>query len=308
VQVAVAAFGLNYADVMSRKGEYRDAPPLPAVIGYEVVGEVTKLGEGVSEPAVGTRVLAFTRFGGYATVAVTDARAAVPLPANMDAAQATALATQGCTAYYCAEELVRLHAGDHVLIHAAAGGVGTLLVQLALHRGCTVFGTAGSAEKLEYLNRLGVQYPINYRERDFAEEVRGRLGANERLDVAFDSLGGTTYRESRKLLGAGGRIVNYGVAGRGRGTLGLLGLLFRMGWLHPLFLLTSSQAALGANMLRIADYKPLILQRCLRQTVALAEEGVLAPQLGGTYPARQLAEAHEQLASRQSTGKIAVVW
>src|SRR5262249_54249572 len=139
VRIAVEAFGLNYADVSARQGTYQDAPPIPCVIGYDVVGRIDRLGAGVGGLQTGQRVAALTRFGGYATSAVTDARAVIPIPEDMDAAVAAALPTQGSTAYYCAEEMVRLYAGDHVLIQAAAGGVGTLLVQLCKARGCVVY-------------------------------------------------------------------------------------------------------------------------------------------------------------------------
>src|SRR5262249_21947695 len=156
VRVAVEGFGLNYADVSARQGLYQDAPPMPSVIGYEVVGRVDALGAGVDTCAVGQRVTALTRFGGYATQAVTDARAVAPLPDHLAVGVAAALPTQGCTAYYMAEEMVRLQPGDHVLVHAAAGGVGTLLVQLCKWRGCVVYGTAGAEDKLAVLRDLGV--------------------------------------------------------------------------------------------------------------------------------------------------------
>ena len=194
VRIAVEAFGLNYADVSARQGTYMDAPPIPCVIGYEVVGRVDAHGPGVTQPAIGQRVAALTRFGGYATAAVTDARAAVPIPDDLDSGLAVALPTQGGTAYYCAEEMVRLHAGDHVLVQAAAGGVGTLLVQLCKRHGCVVYGTAGSDEKLDYLRKLGVDHPINYRRDDFADAVR-RVRGDAGIDVIFDSLGGSAGRQ-----------------------------------------------------------------------------------------------------------------
>ncbi|RMG74084.1 MAG: alcohol dehydrogenase, partial [Bacteroidetes bacterium] len=197
VRIAVEAFGLNFADIMARKGLYRDAPPLPAVLGYDVVGRIDAVGEGVDPARVGTRVLALTRFGGYAEYALTDARAAVPIPEDMEAGIGTALATQAGTAYYMAEMLIRLHPGERVLVQNAAGGVGSALVQIAKHRGCEVYGTAGSPAKLDYLSKLGVDHPINYREEDFAAAVR-RIGGNKPLDVIFDALGGKAVKEGLK--------------------------------------------------------------------------------------------------------------
>ena len=311
VQIAVEAFGLNFADVMARRGLYRDAPPRPSILGYEVVGRVSKLGEQVSELTEGQRVVAFTRFGGYATKTVADARVCAPLPEDMDAATATALATQACTAHFAGEEMVRMRPGDHVLIHAAAGGVGHLLVQLAKHRGAVVFGTAGSPAKLDFLKKLGVDHPINYRTENFAEVVQQQLGEVRKLDVVFDSIGGRTFRQSRQLLGAGGRIVTYGMAERAGKTGGFfrtLLTLWRFGWPHPIMLLANCQAILGVNMLRLADYRPDLLQRSLRGVIELAEQGVVEPQLGEVFPADKLASAHELLESRTSMGKIAIKW
>jgi len=310
VRVAVEGFGLNYADVSARHGLYQDAPPMPSVIGYEVVGRVDALGAGVGDCAVGQRVTALTRFGGYATHALTDARAVAPIPDDLDVGVAAALPTQGCTAYYMAEEMVRLHPGDQVLVHAAAGGVGTLLVQLCKRRGCVVYGTAGADDKLALLRELGVDHPINYRTADFAAEVRRRRGA-EGLDVIFDSIGGRTTRTGMKLLGAGGRMVCFGAADHTPGALQplrSLRFLLSFGVPHPVMFMLRSRAFIGVNMLRIADSRPLVLQRCLRAVVELALSNQLRAIVGGRFPADQLAAAHALLESRRSTGKIVVTW
>jgi NADPH:quinone reductase-like Zn-dependent oxidoreductase len=302
VRIAVDAFGLNYADVSARQGLYQDAPPMPSVIGYEVVGRVDALGPGVENLAPGQRVTALTRFGGYATHAVTDARAVAAIAEDMDVGVAAA--------YYRAEEMVRLHAGDHVLVHAAAGGVGTLLVQLCKRRGCVVYGTVGSDDKLPLLRDLGVDHPINYRSSDFAAEVR-RLRGAEGLDVIFDSIGGKTTRQGMTLLGAGGRMVGFGAADHTPGPLQpLRSLRFALsfGLPHPVLLLMRSRAFIGVNMLRIADQRPFVLQRCLQAMVDLARRGELRAIVGGRFPVTQLGAAHALLESRRSTGKIVVTW
>jgi NADPH:quinone reductase-like Zn-dependent oxidoreductase len=310
VRIAVEAFGLNYADVSARQGTYQDAPPIPCVIGYEVVGRVEALGPDVSEPAVGTRVTALTRFGGYATHAVTDARAVVPIPDGMDGGVAAALPTQYGTAYYCAEEMVRLHAGDHVLVHAAAGGVGTALVQLCKRRGCVVYGTAGSEDKLAYLRGLGVDHPINYRTADFAAEVR-RLRGGDGLDVIFDSLGGTAVRKGLQLLAAGGRMVCFGAAARKTGRVQWLHdipFALSFGFPHPIPFMMNSKALIGVNMLRLSDQRPLALKRCLDAVVRLALNGEVQPTVGGRFAATDIAKAHAFLEGRGSIGKVVVSW
>jgi NADPH2:quinone reductase len=310
VRIAVEAFGLNYADVSARQGTYQDAPPVPCVIGYEVVGRVDALGGGVGGIAVGQRVTALTRFGGYATSAVTDARALFPIPDDLDAGIAAAIPTQGGTAYFCAEEMVRLHPGDHVLVQAAAGGVGTFLVQLAKRRGCVVYGTAGSDDKLEYLRGLGVDHPINYRREDFAEAVR-RLRGSAGLDVVFDSLGGSAVRKGVALLAAGGRIVCLGAAEREAGPLQVLRdvrFAASFGFIHPIPLLMRSKSILGVNMLRISDDRPEVLKRVLHGIGDLVLKGEVRPTVGGRFEASRIAEAHDFLAGRGSTGKIVVSW
>jgi NADPH2:quinone reductase len=228
----------------------------------------------------------------------------------MDVGVAAALPTQGCTAYFCAEEMVRLYPGDHVLVQAAAGGVGTLLVQLAKHRGCYVYGTAGSDKKLEYLRSLGVDMPINYNRDDFVEVIR-RARGNEGLDVIFDSIGGSAIRRGLQLLAPGGRIVCFGAASHEAGSFQLLRSLkfaLSFGFPHPIPLLINSRSILGVNMLRIADHRPLVLQRCMQNVAKLAFDGVLHPVVGGRFNANQLGEAHAFLEGRQSTGKIVVSW
>ncbi|HYD48610.1 MAG TPA: zinc-binding dehydrogenase [Terriglobales bacterium] len=310
LRIAVEAFGLNYADVSARQGTYRDAPPIPCVIGYEVVGRVDKLGAGVEAPGLGARVTALTRFGGYATHALTDARAAAVIPDDLDRGVAVALPTQYGTAYHCAEEMVRLHQGDHVLVQAAAGGVGTALVQLAKRRGCVVYGTAGSNDKLEYLRQLGVDHPINYSHVDFAAEVR-RLRGREGLDVVFDSIGGSSVRKGMDLLAGGGRMVCFGAASREAHRFQMLHdvpFALSFGLQHPIPLMIQSKSLIGVNMLRLSDDRPLALQRCLEAVVQLALAGDIKPHIGGRYRAEQIAEAHQFLESRRSIGKIVIEW
>lgn len=309
--VKVEAFGLNFADVMARQGIYQDCPPLPTVIGYEVVGRVHEVGSAVQGFEVGQRVVSLTRFGAYAEYAVADARAAAVIPEEMDYAVATDLATQYGTAYFCAEYVTRLHQGEHVLVQAAAGGVGTALVQLAKHRGCIVYGTAGSDEKLDYLRELGVDHPINYNKIDFYDYIKQERGA-QGLDVVFDSLGGQAVKKARKLLTQGtGRIICFGAASRsgsGSNILKDLKLVFGFGFMPIVELLLKSQGVIGVNMLRVADERPDALQYCIQQVVKMTEEGILKPTVGGKFPVEELTQAHNFLQGRKSIGKIAVHW
>ncbi len=310
VVVEVEAFGLNFADVVARRGMYRDCPPLPCVIGYDTVGRVVQTGSAVTHLKPGQRVVAFTRFGGYATKVATDSKGVVPIPDEMDAGEATALATQYCTAYYAAEEMVRLHEGDHVVIQAAAGGVGTALIQFAKNRKCIIYGGAGSDEKMDYLKNLGVDFPINYRKENFYSAIM-KIMKGKKPDVIFNSIGGKTVRDGIALMGTGGRIVCYGAAeamDESNKLLANLKLAWGFGLVFPPFLLMQTKALIGINMLRIADDKPDVLQRCLQNVVKMHAQGILKPHTGAVFNANQLAEAHNYLESRKSIGKVIVKW
>jgi NADPH2:quinone reductase len=310
VLIKAEAFGLNFADVMARLGQYQDCPPLPAVIGYETVGTIEKVGPGVTSIAVGTRVAAFSRFGGYATHVVTDERAVTPIPTDMDAGVACALTTQYGTAYYAAEFAANIQPGERVLIHAAAGGVGTALIQLAKHKGCIIFGTAGSESKLNYLREQGVQYPINYQTSDFAQEIK-KLGFDKKIDAIFDPVGGNSVKKGINLLNAGGRIVCYGASdmtGNGKNPFKMIGIALGFGIWSPIQLMLRSFTISGVNMLRIADNRPEVLQRCLQEVVKLTSNGTLKPTVGATFTADRIAEAHDYLEGRKSIGKVVVTW
>ena len=308
--IDVECFGLNYADVMARNGLYNDAPPLPSVLGYEVVGKVVKAGDKVKDFKVGDRVVSLTRFGGYAQQAIADERASALLPESMGSAEATALATQYITAYYSAILQANIQEGEEVLVHAAAGGVGTALTQLAQWRKCVIWGTAGSDEKLDYLKKNGVDHPINYRKKDFVTEIQSVKG-KDKLDVIFDPIGGKSFKRGRKILSWGGRMVLFGVSNwsNKKGNLfDKLKLVWDFGFIHPLGLLMKSQSMIGVNMLKVGDVRPQTIKTCIREVVALTEQGVLKPHVGKVFKAEEIAEAHDYLASRQSMGKVVVRW
>lgn len=309
VLIKVSAFGLNFADVMARLGLYKGAPPIPCVLGYDVVGHVEQFGKEVTGFTVGDRVAALTRFGGYAEYVLAQCEVVIKVSDETPLGVAVALATQYSTAYYLAFEMANLHENDHVLIHAAAGGVGTGLVQMALHQKCIVFGTCGSTEKVAYLREMGVHYPINYRERDFAGSVKEIMG-KKGLGVVFDPVGGKSVKKGYGMLGAGGRLCTYGVSSmiNAATIFGKIKVLFQFGLYHPLQFLSRSRGILGINMLQIAEENPQKISRAMKGVTALWEKGVINPHVGGEFPVDRLAEAHEFLESRKSIGKIVVKW
>lgn len=309
VLIKVDAFGLNFADVMARLGLYRDCPPLPAIIGYDVEGHIEAIGSKVEGFDIGDRVFGLTRFGGYADKAAVDFRALAKLPGDAADGVGTALATQYCTAYYAAEIVQTLIPGEIVLIHAAAGGVGTALIQLCKRRGCIVIGTCGSDEKIEYLKSLGVDCPIQYRKQDFFEEARTFMNGRK-LSAYFDNLGGKSIQQGKKLIMPGGRVLSYGGAsltGK-KSIIKLLRFALGFGWFSPISYLQTSQAFIGINMLRIADYKPDLFKKIIDEVSQLYSTGAIPPTIGKVFPASELAEAHAFLENRKSIGKIAVKW
>jgi len=304
VGIIVEASGLNFADVVARLGQYQDCPPLPTIIGYEVVGRVEKVGKDVTTLQKGDRVLAFTRFGGYSQYVTQQESAVAKIPETMDVGKALALATQYSTAYYACAVATNVLPNETVLIHAGAGGVGTALIQLCKLKNANIYSTAGSDAKLEYLRKQGVQHPINYTTQDFSEVIK------EPIDVAFDSLGATNFRKSYNLLNRGGRIVGYGASSMTDAhnifSKAKMGLAF--GLYHPAQLLMESRSMIGVNMLRIADYKPEIIKLCMENVIALLEQGKIDPHVDTMYPVANVYEAHDALEKRKTIGKVGIVW
>ena len=308
VLIKVEIFGLNFADVMARKGMYKEAPPLPAILGYDVSGTIEAVGVEVLNFKIGDRVTAMTRFGGYAEYAVTYASAVAIIPNNIDAATATALTTQYCTAIYAASEMVNLYKGDKVLIHSGAGGVGTALIQYAKYKQCEIFATAGSAEKLTYLKQLGVQHAINYNTQDFEitiKELTKQIG----VDVIFDAVGGKSVKKGMRLLTPGGRLVCYGASDiSDKNLFGKIKTVLGFGFYHPFMFMMPSKSIIGINMLHIADFKPQIIERCLKIVMQLSAEGVFMPTVAKIFDIKDIAEAHYFLEHRKNIGKVVVKW
>ena len=197
VRIAVRAAGVNFADIMARLGLYPDAPPLPAVVGYEVAGVVDAVGSGTVPFQPGDRVFALTRFGGYATSVAVPATLVFRTPQGLSDVEAAAVPVTYLTAFVALETLAHVSAGETVLIHGAGGGVGIAATQIAKQRGATVIGTA-SAMKLDVIRSLGVDHPIDH-QRDVPREVR-RLTSGRGVDVVLDPIGGRSARVSYELL------------------------------------------------------------------------------------------------------------
>ena len=303
LRVAVRAAGVNFADHLARVGLYPDAPKLPAVVGYEVAGTVEAVGEGVEPNRVGERVLAGTRFGGYAEIVNVAANDSVALPDALSFEQGAAVPVNYATAWAALHGYGSLRAGERVLVHAAAGGVGIAAIQFAKAAGAEVHGTA-SPGKHQKLAELGVDRAIDYR-RD------GWWTGLGPYDLVLDALGGTSLRRSYALLRPGGRLVGYGVSNMQQGEKRSLRraapqALAMLRGFNLLDQLSESKAVIGLNMLRLWDDRGTLEPWIAPLSEAL-DAGTIAPVVHAAVPFAEAPEAHRILAARENVGKVVLV-
>jgi NADPH:quinone reductase-like Zn-dependent oxidoreductase len=310
VRIAVKAAGINFADTMARLGLYPDAPKPPCVMGYEVAGEIESLGDGVSDFAVGDRVMAGTRFGGQAALVTVPADQVLPLPERLSFEQGAAFPVNYGTAYAALIIMGSLREGDRVLIHAAAGGVGIAATQIARNVGAEIFGTA-SPSKHDAIRAQGVAHAIDYRSQDFAAETM-RITAGEGVDLVIDALGPTSFRKDYRLLRSGGRVVMYGLSEvtkeSGRDIPAALKGLVKMPlatipWWKSLALMNENKGIFGLNMLKWWDREGS-LDRVTEPLMADLEAGRLEPVVAEAFPFERAGEAHEFIAQRRNVGKV----
>ena len=308
VLLEVAAAGVNFADVLARRGIYPDAPPLPAVVGYEVAGRVGAIGEGVDRWSVGDPVLAMTRFGGYSERVCVPADQVVSCPPALSFSEGAAVPVNGLTAALALFHFGNLRAGERVLVHNAGGGVGLAAVQMAKARGAEVFGTA-SSWKHERLRELGLDRAIDYRREDFVE-VLGGLGKEGRMDLILDPVGGRSLRKGLKVLAPLGRLVAFGVSEAARAgrwpKLSLVRTALRMPRPGFLSLLDRNLAVSGLNVGHLWEERDRI-QPWIEEVLALVETGHYQPLVSAEVPFAEAAEAHRWLEERRNFGKVVLV-
>jgi NADPH:quinone reductase-like Zn-dependent oxidoreductase len=305
VRIAVRAAGVNFADVLARLGLYPDAPKPPVVVGYEVSGVIDAIGRGVTTHREGDRVVAITRFGGYADRVVTSAPLAFPIPDGVDDGAAAAIPVNYVTALIALDRMANITAGETVLIHGAGGGVGIAATQLARLRGATIIGTASSA-KHDAIRRQGVDHAIDYRQADVTAEVR-RLTNDRGVDVVLDPIGGRSFTESYRLLAPLGRLVMFGVSsiapGERRSLLQALRTIVRMPTFKPLSLMNSNRGVFGLNLGHLWSERRQLADA---MTLLLREVGAgrLRPVVARTFPLDRAADAHRFIQSRSNIGKV----
>lgn len=295
IVIKVEASGVNFSDGMQRRNQYVFPVSLPYLPGFEVAGIVTELGKGVENISVGDRVVAMLpNGGGYAQYAVTASYLAAVIPPPISAQESLALQVQGLTAYLMLKDGAKLQAGQTVLIHAAAGGVGTLLVQIAKQMGAgKIIATASNLEKLAIAKSLGADELINYTASDWAQKVKDATGGKG-VDLIIDSTGGEILRNSFSCLAPFGRLINFGNPTGGSTSI-------------EAFTLVNNNHILQGFGLASYFEKPDLMQEAYQYLFSQVATGKLKVHVGQTFALADAAEAHKQMENRKTTGKTALI-
>jgi NADPH:quinone reductase-like Zn-dependent oxidoreductase len=303
VRIDVAAAGVNFADVMARMGLYPDAPKTPCVVGYEVAGTILELGDGLSNSAhgftQGQRVLAGTKFGGYASQVVVPIGDVVALPDELSFAQGAAIPVNYATAWAGLLGYGSLQAGERVLVHSAGGGVGIAATQIAKRAGAEVYGTA-SPGKHEQILGFGVDRALDYTSPGWERGLPP-------FDVILDAVGGKSFRVSYSLLRPGGRLVAFGasavVSGQRRNVATALGAVLRMPRFNMVKQMSESKAVIGLNMLSLWKDRET-LGPWIEPLRALLDDGTIDPVVAGEFSFEDAGAAHTMITERRNVGKV----
>ncbi|GAB4072816.1 NADPH:quinone oxidoreductase family protein [Barrientosiimonas marina] len=291
VIIEVEAIGVNYADIARREGEYVLPTELPFTPGTEVVGKVTETGNKAGNVEKGTRVASLIGSGGYAEYVKTKADSLIPVPDGVSLEKAVALPLQGLSAYHILQTMGRLAEGETVLVHAAAGGVGSLAVQLAKRFGAgKVIATASTPEKLLFAEKMGADHLVNYSQDNWEKHVR-EVTDGKGVDVALEMAGGDVFHKTLKCLAPFGRMVVYGVASGQQPKF------------YPSSLMRRNQSVVGFFLPQIMQ-KPELFKSSLQELLAYAEKGELELTIGGTYPLTEAKEVHRLFQERRTRGKM----
>lgn len=305
VRVRIRTIGLNYAEVLSRRGLYGWAPKLPYIPGMEACGEIIAVGSGVPDRNIGERVIVGGQYGAYAESIVIPAVRALPALEHFTDEENAAFAVNYITAWVSLFSMARLRPGERVLVNAAAGGVGTAAVQLASKYGAVVFGAAGSSGKFDLLHRLGVEAAFNYREQDIEKELLDRTDGRG-VDVVLEMVGGDVFRKSVRLLAPFGRLVVVGFAGLNLQKWNPLSWWRTFRDMPKIKIGTMLRRSINIGSSHIGyllEREELILA-LWSELVDFVRRQKIRPVIGRVFPFDEIARAHELMESRGSTGKI----
>jgi len=313
VRVRVLAAGVALPDIMAREGVHPETPPVPFTPGWDLVGVLDRLGEGISGIEPGQVVAALPISGTYAEFVCLPQRELVPVPSGLDAAEAVSLVLNYITAYQMLHRSAKVRPGQRVLIHGAAGGVGTALLQLGRLAGLEMYGTCSSRGASAVSDLGGI--PIDYQHPDFVKEIH-RL-TSEGVDVVFDPIGGPHLWQSRKALRPGGRVVGYGLRSslRGKGLasgrpgrrqrfrgIAIFGLYIAGGWLLP-----GRKRVVPYSIQTLKRRKPDFFRQDLIALFDLLHQQKIKPLIAQRFPLAEARQAHEVLGKGGVIGKIVLV-
>jgi NADPH:quinone reductase-like Zn-dependent oxidoreductase len=302
VRIAVAAAGINFADVMARMGLYQDAPKTPCVVGYEVAGTILELGDGVEGLTPGQRVLAGTQFGGYASQVVVPASDVMALPDDLSFEQGAAIPVNYGTAWAGLIGFGSLQPGERVLVHSAGGGVGIAATQIAKRTGAEVYGTA-SPGKHARCEELGLDHAIDYTRSGWEQGL-------PQFDVILDAIGGRSFRTGYDLLRPGGRLVAFGasaiVSGQRRNLVTALRTVIRMPRFSMIKQMSESKAVIGLNMLTLWKDRGT-LQPWIAPLREMLDDGTVKPVVAGDFSFEDAGAAQTMITERRNVGKVVLV-
>ncbi len=305
VRIRVQTCGINFADIMGRMGIYSDAPEMPYVPGYEVAGVVDIIGQGVPDIREGDPVFAITQFGGYTDMICVPHKQVFKRLEWMSTKDAVALPVNYLTAYMMLVVMGSLHAGEKVLIHAAAGGVGLAALDICRIIGAETFGTA-SPQKHDFLIERGLTVPIDYRNQDYERVIKDLTGGKG-VHLVLDPLGGVNWPKNYRLLMPTGRLVHFGmssiVQGKRRSWLNMMRQMIMLPFYTPLKLMSDNKSVMGVNLAHLWDHIDLP-RAWMKQIMSWYDEAIFRPHIDRVFPFEQAAKAHHYLQDRKNVGKV----
>ncbi len=310
IQIQVKAIGLNFADVLMRTGIYPNTPKPPFIPGMEFSGFVSETGANVLSLKPGDRVMGYSRTGSHAEYVVVNQKMAGPIPESMSFEEAASFLINYLTAYHGLFTLGKLQPNEKVLVHAAAGGVGLAVIQLAKHYNGEVFGTIGSEFKRNIANEQGLDHCINYTNENFATVIK-QITNGYGVDVVMDAVGGRVFRPGWKLLAPMGRYIIYGIAdAMGKDSFSYLRASKSLLTMPPILLtslISSNKTIAGFNLSTLTG-KASYLRKAADELLDLYSKGVVKPVIGKIFPFEQIIDAHAHLQQRESVGKVVVTF
>jgi NADPH:quinone reductase-like Zn-dependent oxidoreductase len=305
VRIRVTASGINFADILARRGLYPDAPKPPAVVGYEVAGAIDALGPGVSGFRGGERVFALTRFGGYSDVVVVPVDQVFECPPSLTPEQCAAIPVNYLTAWQLLIVMGSLAKDETVLIHNAGGGVGLAAIDIARHIGARIIGTA-SAGKHAFLAERGCHAAIDYRTQDWAVAV-AELTQGRGVELILDPLGGKHWKKSWKALRSTGRLGMFGISvateSRLLGPLRWLPLAAGMPLFHPVALMNRNRSAFGVNLGHMW-HEPAKIRVWMEALLQGVKDAWVRPHVDKAFSFARAGDAHSHLEARRNVGKV----